>query len=398
MARFPFEAATRDALLHLLDTAPRFGSTDSARAVAATACSAAAELFEAESAVLLHVLDERHAVVEARVPSTVLMPPGRAFPAKRPARSRRALPPVGDGRDRPTLLATGNTVRVPLSGDDQFGYVLVLQWEQEVRLEPELMLALQRFGDRAGLALERAERRGAEADARHNSAQTQRLLALSASLAAARTVDEVAGALLAEGRQQLEAGTVRVYMLEKGRLQPLVHDVAAAPAPQRPDDTGGPTTEALERNVIVLVESPAARAERYPELDATAAFRGVGDGAALRRIRGGRDRRAAVRGVARLRRRRPRVPTPQPSAARAVSRSSAPACKPRSTRSRRGSSASSCPYACRWCQASCTRSSTTRGAELMDVGGDWYDTSNWGTAGWALRSVTSSARASRRPG
>jgi serine phosphatase RsbU (regulator of sigma subunit) len=54
-------------------------------------------------------------------------------------------------------------------------------------------------------------------------------------------------------------------------LQPLVHDVASAPAPQRSDDTGGPTAEALERNVIVLVESPAAHAERYPELDSTAA-------------------------------------------------------------------------------------------------------------------------------
>jgi GAF domain-containing protein len=288
--RFDAETASRETLLHILGIAPQFGGAESREAVAAAVCREARDAFRADVTLVLRLADANHFVVEAREPTTTLIPPGRMFAAA-------DLPDLGEiVRDLRSTLSAGtrrisgrggaaldqragsSIIGVPISIHGETGRLLVVQWLHEMEApDPRALLVLQRFADQAGLALERADRRRAEQDARRNTRQTQRLLALSAALAAARTVDDVAAALTAEARAQMGAEGATVFAVVDGRSLEVL---AAARSRDRDEpavlalDDDVMIAEAVRRGEVVLVESAQARAQRYPAVEA-----GTEDGA-----------------------------------------------------------------------------------------------------------------------
>ena len=76
-----------------------------------------------------------------------------------------------------------------------------------------------------GTLMKLADTAGGVCATRHTR-QTQRLLAVSAGLAVTHTVDEVAAALVAEGRTQTGADAATVVALEEGGPRVLAQDPA----------------------------------------------------------------------------------------------------------------------------------------------------------------------------
>ncbi|HEY0416434.1 MAG TPA: ATP-binding protein [Gaiellaceae bacterium] len=235
---------TTEALLRVLALAPRFGEAGGPGAVAAAVCREACEAFGADAALLVRRVGDEHVVYEAREPPSVLTPPGRTVLVADVPGLEDALGPAGTA-----VAYVGDSLRVPVVIEGRTERLLVLDLQPGARrFGPDEMLVLQRFVDHAALAIEHAARRRAEEEARLNTRQTDRLLSLGASLAATRTVDEVAEALVAEAMAQVGAGAAAVHALEGGRF------VAVAGGRPPAEDVGG----LLLRDEIVLLASSAS--------------------------------------------------------------------------------------------------------------------------------------------
>jgi signal transduction histidine kinase len=258
-------AATPEELLGVIDLAPRF-VVDTPERVAAAVCRDARDAFGAHAVALLRRLDAGHVVLEAREPSSTLLPPGRTYAIE-------DLPELAGALLEPaTGLSFGaGAIRVPIAIGAEAVRLLVLRWPDDPpAFSPDALLVLRRFADQAGLALEYAHRRRAEADALTNTRQTHRLLAVSATLAVTRTVDEVAAALLAEGRVQTGADAAAVLVVDGASLAVLARDpppgIGDEHVPLVAGPDGSPIADVLRRNEIVLLESPQARMQRFPNL------------------------------------------------------------------------------------------------------------------------------------
>ena len=177
-----------------LALAPRFGEAETPEtpeALAGAVAAEARELFGAAAALVLLRLGEGLVRVEARSPTSTVVPPGRVL-AESELRRGSLVSPLGPGAGS--------------------GRVLVLEWAAGApELTPAARLLLRRFADTAALALEHADRRRAEDEARRSLRQTHRLLAVSAALATAHSVPEVRAALVAEGSAQTGASSVAVH-------------------------------------------------------------------------------------------------------------------------------------------------------------------------------------------
>jgi GAF domain-containing protein len=255
------DAASSETLLQILGVGPRFGGAERPEEVAAAVCREVRDAFRADVTYVLRLVDGNHFVVESRDPTSTLVPPGKMF-------ADADVPDLADVLRARGFTRTGSTIAVPIAIEGGTGRLLAARWPGETApSDARSLLVLQRFADQAGLALERADRRRAEQDARRNTRQTKRLLALSAALAAARTVDDVAAALTAEACAQMGAETATVYAVVDGRS---LH-VLATPRPHERDEPGGldldadvMIAEAVRRGEVVLAESVHARAHRYP--------------------------------------------------------------------------------------------------------------------------------------
>ena len=130
----------------------------------------------------------------------------------------------------------------------------------------------RRFADQAGLALEQAERQRAQEHAGLRAEETSRLLDLTAALAAAATVDDVAGAILEQGARRLGAvGGVVARLLEHEEALEIVRADGFAPGVLErwrtfPLDADLPLSDSVRRNELVVLGSIEERDDQYPSL------------------------------------------------------------------------------------------------------------------------------------
>jgi PAS domain S-box-containing protein len=129
------------------------------------------------------------------------------------------------------------------------------------------------------------------------------LQALTAALAAARTPEDVAGALLREGQEVFGAESSNVYALRGGRLEQL-----GVAGPQGPDvgtrrvvalDAGLPHCETARTGVPVYLADPEEVRRHYPHLEARRASVGHHAWVSLPLVAGGRVLGAVGLGFAR---------------------------------------------------------------------------------------------------
>jgi len=278
----PARSTLDDALIRILGIAPHFAQSQGPGGVPAAVCKEAIEAFGCDVALLLSILDPDHFAVGWREPPSSLVPPGKTFLVDELPDLRDALRDLrtmfepdmpGQLRGEPKQIArslgTKSAVRVPISVYGQAARVLVLQWLHEIA-EPdaETLVALRRFADQAGLALEHAARREAEERARRNAEETERLLAVTQALSVSHTVAEVAETLTAEGRTRTGASAAATFVLEGSELRLAASEGldAAAHAEWSSVAVDEPTAlaDAMRRNELVLVESSDVRASRYP--------------------------------------------------------------------------------------------------------------------------------------
>jgi PAS domain S-box-containing protein len=200
-----------DAVLRALSLAPSFDDTGFPEAVAAAVAEEARLRFGADAALVVRRLGGGRGAVEARWPTSTVLPPGRVL-----------------AEDE---LLDGSLVS-PLAAGPEPARVLALQWASGA---PELAagerLVLRRFADQAALALEHADRRRAEDEAQRNLRQTHRLLAVGAALAAAHSVREVTAAVIAEGEAQTGAVSVAIRAAPDGASGT---DIVLAEPPRSP--------------------------------------------------------------------------------------------------------------------------------------------------------------------
>jgi signal transduction histidine kinase len=227
------------ALQRILAVAPRFGDGGH-ETVAAGVCRELRSAFRADLAYVVRLLDDDHVAVESRDPTSTMMPPGRVYPLQE-------LPVVEDALlgHAAGIAHLRRSLAVPIALEGRASRVIVLEWSTDVpAFDAETLLVLRRVGDQAA----------------QNTRQTHRLLAVGAALAGTRTVDEVAAALLAEGRAQTGADGATVLIAAEATLRVLARDppdgddVALV---ARPD--GLPLADVLRRNEIVILESRATR-------------------------------------------------------------------------------------------------------------------------------------------
>ena len=276
------EASSRDELLQILRAVPQEEDVATSPAVAASVCKQVLDTFGADVALVLRLVGDDHVVVEWREPTSTLLPPGRWFTTDDVPDLATVVRQFSLTPDRSPLLHGERVERgakgvgggsrilgVPIAAYGERRRTLVVQWLRgSGGFDPESLLVLQRFADRAGLALEGADRSRAEREARRQTQQTQRLLSVSAALAGAPTLEEVAMVLAHEGRVQMAAERTRVLITNGDSLAVLASDPsdgdAEPDAAQLALDEALPIVDALRRNEVVLVESDAELKRRYP--------------------------------------------------------------------------------------------------------------------------------------
>lgn len=227
-------------------------------------------------------MDTDHFAIDWREPPSSLVPPGKTFLVDELPDLREALRDLrtmfepdmpgqlrGETKQIARRLGTRSAVRIPISVEGHAARVLVLQWLREIS-EPdvETLVALRRFADQAGLALEHAARRVAEERARRDAEERERLLVLTESLSVTQTVAEVTETLVAEGRGRTGADTAVTFVLQGAHLHLAASEGLDSAALEEWStialDEPSALTDAVRGNELVLVESSAVRASRYP--------------------------------------------------------------------------------------------------------------------------------------
>ena len=247
---------------------------DDSREVVRSTCAEARKRFGCSVATLLAFTGTSHVTVEWRDPASSLLPPGRLFRTDE-------LPGVGRSELRgDTSVPPVGSLSIEIDGHVR--RALVLEWTPPA-LEPDAaaLARLQHFADRAGLALEKVERRHAEAASKRSAEQTQRLLDLSSALSAALTMEEVIAAIREQGRHQAGADVVGVYLVE-GDMVGLAASDASTGEPRLvvADEEPSAVADAVRLGELVLVESAQA-CERYPSLFADHRRKGLAASASV---------------------------------------------------------------------------------------------------------------------
>jgi len=281
------ERHSREGLDRILRLAPLFGS-ESPEAVAETVCREAASTFGADIAQVWANVDGGMFDVVWREPPSDVIPPGTRvavsdFPGLTESMERLETMFIPDSwanvrgvaLEHARHFGIRSSLRVPIAIGGRAERVLALQWTRIVpEPSPSTIALARRFADQAGLALEHAERRVAQDAASRNAEETRRLLDVTAALAAAMGPSEVAGAILREAFTGLGANAGAVVRVNGDNELALVaavgypdHVVAGWDTFELADDV--PLAEAVRRNEIVALESPAERARRYPNFTRT---------------------------------------------------------------------------------------------------------------------------------
>lgn len=281
------ERQSREGLDRIVRLAPRFDS-ESPESVVEMICKEAMATFGSDVAQLWTVVDGEVFEVAWREPASDRIPPGTRvqasdFPGL--AENLEKLEPLfivdslvdvrGVALEHARTFGIRSSLRVPIAVRGRAERVLALQWTRVLpRPSQSAIVLARRFADQAGLALEHAERRVAQAAAFRNAEETRRLLDVTASLAAALEPSAVADATLRQAFAALGAGAgVVVRLNESGQLAIVAS--SGYPADVLAGwqtfalDADVPLADAVRRNTIVAVESPAERARRYPTLART---------------------------------------------------------------------------------------------------------------------------------
>jgi serine phosphatase RsbU (regulator of sigma subunit)/anti-sigma regulatory factor (Ser/Thr protein kinase)/uncharacterized protein YigA (DUF484 family) len=282
---FGEERGSRERLEQIVAIAPRVQAGRSPEEAVVDVCRSARETFGADAAHIWSVQRDGFEVVY-REPAHDALPPGIVLPAadfrvlpRAVAEQRHAfvrdVPSTLHGAALAAAIAAGTrtTLRVPIVVAGESDRLLVLEWETDLpEPEPGFVALTRRFADQAGLAIEHAERRRAQEEAVGRARETQQLLRITAALAGATTLDEVAVAILERCQEDIGASAVVVGrvlehsdefellqavgfdddMLEKWRRFPLQADL--------------PLADAMRRNEIVVLGSLDERDRLYPSL------------------------------------------------------------------------------------------------------------------------------------
>mgnify|MGYP000044068472 FL=1 len=293
------ERESRAGLDRILRVAPRFQAGATPEEVLREVCREARVAFGADVAHVWTARDADWFEVLWRDPPSPLLPPGTAvafddFPGLRQAVAELRTMYVHDsltqirGRalEQARELGIRSSLRVPIVIGGRAERVLVLQWTTVVsEPEPGIIALTRRFADQAGLAIEQAERRLAEQEAARSAEETRRLLDLTAALASAATVREVAATIVREARRRLAADGALVALAvedDENELEVVEADglgtLEALPLRRFSRDERLPLADAVRRNELIVLESPEERDRRYPALREPA---GAGHGAWL---------------------------------------------------------------------------------------------------------------------
>lgn len=175
----------------------------------------------------------------------------------------------GEALRHARALGVFSSLRIPIVIGESFDRVLTLQWERLIsEPSPSIVALARRFADQAGLAIEQAERRRVQEEARL-------LQAVAEALAAAETPAEVGSAVVRYGIAALgaSAGTVYTMAVNEEQLE-LIADVgyAAESLEQWRTirlDAETPVTDAARDRAVITCENYEQELERYPWFDRT---------------------------------------------------------------------------------------------------------------------------------
>jgi serine phosphatase RsbU (regulator of sigma subunit) len=233
------EEVARKALDRLLAMTPTFYAEESYAESAAAVCSAAREMFGADSATL-HAVDADYLVVIATSPALPSTPPSTRFsladdpdlatlimrriPSFLPDTSRHVL---GAGLARLSKeLGERSVLRAPIGLGRVADRLLVLGWSKTHEVPDAAMLVLvQRFADQAALALTQARRLESQAEAERLHRRLERSLLPNLEL---RNTDltVIEHSLPGEWRLELGGDFLDVVDLDEGGVAVIVGDVA----------------------------------------------------------------------------------------------------------------------------------------------------------------------------
>jgi GAF domain-containing protein/anti-sigma regulatory factor (Ser/Thr protein kinase) len=229
------ERESRTKLEEILTVSPRFGRAGTALEIAADICRLARETFDAEAAQVWRAGDDGAFEVVWREPPHAAVVPGSTIDANDRPGLREAMEELrvmfvpdmldsvrGDALALVREIGVRSALRIPIVVGGRAAHVLDLAWDRVVPEPDSSFVALaRRFADQGGLAIEQAERRRAQERAGHRAVETRRLLDLTATLAAAATIEEVATAVIDQSEQSLGArAAVVVRRLEhEGELE-----------------------------------------------------------------------------------------------------------------------------------------------------------------------------------
>jgi PAS domain S-box-containing protein len=283
------DAELRQGIERVLDVVPGW-QTGSPEEVAGAICRSALETFGASVCHLFDVHGDalrvawREPAAEDRDPGPEI--PLGDFPGLADALVRLRPMFLADVRGghrhavRGSEVAPGTQLRsslfVPVSAAGISDRVLILSWQEVVEdPSPARLAVIRRFADQAALALEQAKRVAAEAEAARSAERVRRLQSVTAELARAVSVQEIAQAILVDVASfGWHAGAVALVR-EPEQAMDIVEAVGF---PREyvdrfrriPLDARLPVAEAVRTRETVIVATPAERDERFPEL------RGVG--------------------------------------------------------------------------------------------------------------------------
>ena len=233
------EEAARKALDRLLAMTTTFYQDEGYAESAAAVCSAAREMFGADS-VTLHAVQGDHLVVIATSPALPSTPPATRFaladdpdlatlimrriPSFLADTSRHVL---GAGLARLSReLREHSVLRAPIGLGRVADRLLVLGWAQAHEVPDAAMLVLvQRFADQAALALTQARRREAQDDAERLHRRLERSLLPSLELRN-QDLTIIEQSLPGERRLELGGDFLDVVDVESGGVAVIVGDVA----------------------------------------------------------------------------------------------------------------------------------------------------------------------------
>ena len=277
------ERASREALDRILAVAPRFLRAATTDAVSASVCSEARRTLGCDVAQVWTPLDgdEEIEVVWRDPPSSVIPPGTRMTYADLPGlieemRGLRSmfvedvqLHARGEALRHAREVGVFSSLRIPIVIGAESDRVLVLQWERVVaKPAPSVLAVARRFADQAGLAIEQAERRRAEA-------QTVALQAVTEALAAAVTPADIGTAVVHQGVEALGARAATMYALsEDGESLELVAsegyaDDVVSTWSTISVDVESPVTDAVRTREMIVCGSLEEIGARYPWFDET---------------------------------------------------------------------------------------------------------------------------------